>query len=57
MKDTDFLKGVAYCCEELCKAAAHTATDIGILNETMLELEKRASAAGLTRKDLYPNTK
>lgn len=53
--DRVFIKRVAKVCEELLKNARHSVFDIGNLNETMMELERRAKELGLTRKDLYPD--
>lgn len=58
MNDKEFYKGVARICEDLLKNAGHSfGIDFGILNNTMLELDKRAVAAGMNRSELYPNEK
>lgn len=58
MTDKEFLKGVARICVDLLKNSAHSfGIDFAILNDTMIELEKRAILVGLTRKELYPDEK
>jgi hypothetical protein len=58
MDEKTFIKNTASICEMLLKNAAHSfGIDFSVLNETLIEIEKRAHELGLTRKDLYPNEK
>ena len=58
MDEKQFIKNVASLGEMVLKNAAHSfGLDFGLINETMIEIEKRAHALGLTRKDLYPDEK
>lgn len=54
MEEKLFLQNIAGICIELLKGAKNLAIDIGRLNETMMELDRRARELGMTRKDLYP---
>jgi len=56
MTDVEFYKGVARVCEDLLNNIARSfSVDIAGLNETMIELEKRANKSGMKRHDLYPD--
>ena len=58
MDDITFIKNLARICEELLKNAAHSfGIDFERLNETLIEIEKRAHKLGIKRSDLYPNKK
>lgn len=54
MEDKQFYKNIAEICETVLENAKHISFDIGLLNETMIELDKRAKVEGLVYKDLYP---
>lgn len=57
MEDQEFYKNIAEICTTLLKAARHVNVDVGLMNDTMIELDKRAKKSGLEYKDLYPDTK
>lgn len=58
MDDITFIKNVARIAEDLCRNAGHSSgIDFAILNDTLLEIEHRASVLGLKRSDLYPSEK
>jgi len=58
MDDITFIKNCASMGEMLLKNAAHSfGLDFGVINDTMIEIDKRAKKLGLTRKDLYPEEK
>ena len=57
MNDQQFYKNVATICVLLLEVAKHTSLDVGLLVDTMLELDKRAKKAGLKYSDLYPKNK
>ncbi len=56
--DREYVKGIAHVCEALLKNAAKSyGIHFDVVNEVMLETEKRARALGMTRRDLYPDEK
>lgn len=58
MTDKQFLMNFAAICEMLLKNAGSAfGLDFAVINDTMIELDKRAHALGITRKELYPNEK
>ena len=57
MDDKTFIKNMAAICEELLKASGNAVVDFGRLNDTLIEINKRACVMGMKRKDLYPNEK